>query len=175
MKIKVLSTLFLFSTFLYSQIDLKSSERTIEVNSIDGIHSNIRENRNQTKSIKEQNVENAVSQTVSHNSPFNKMRGLEEIEHMRNANSRTYKNSNESFTAIITAGPIHFEKNGKWEEIETNIQNIGNGQYGYSNTNNIMVSYFGSNSDIGVKTVLKEGEFQEFLQTEMYWEKMDKN
>ncbi|UFK97112.1 GEVED domain-containing protein [Kaistella faecalis] len=88
----------------------------------------------------------------------------------RDAFSRHYKNADGSYTALIGAGPIHYKKNGKWENIDTKVNKETIGNYAYSNKTNLMESYFGATSTQGVLSKTSEGEVKEFLNTKMYWE-----
>lgn len=103
-------------------------------------------------------------------SPLQKMAGKTEDLSKRDAFSKTFQNADGSYTAVIGAGPIHYEKNGKWEDIDTKISKSSIGNYAYSNVANMMESYFGFTSQQGVMSKTKEGEVKEFLNTKMYWE-----
>ncbi|UJF28801.1 GEVED domain-containing protein [Kaistella sp. 97-N-M2] len=103
--------------------------------------------------------------------PLDVMKSKREVLSRRNATSKTFVNEDDSFTSLIAAGPIHYRNNGKWEDIVTSIKKEKAGIYGYSNKANIMESYYGENSRTGIKSVIKEGELTEFLNTSMYWEK----
>ena len=99
------------------------------------------------------------------------MKGKQEDLPQRNEVSKTYINQDGSFTSVIAAGPIHYQNKSNWEDIDTNISKESSGEYGFSNKANSMQSFYGSNSTTGVKSVIKEGELKEFLNTSMYWEK----
>lgn len=122
-----------------------------------------------TQKLKSQNfVPNNQAAEVS---IWDGMKGKQENLSLRNEVSKTYRNQDGSFTSLIAAGPIHYQKNGHWNDIDTNITRDAVGKYSYSNKANMMESYYGENSNVGVKTVIKEGELIEFLNTSMYWEK----
>ncbi|MDY0088878.1 MAG: hypothetical protein RBR78_00775, partial [Flavobacteriaceae bacterium] len=103
-------------------------------------------------------------------SPFDAVRGKAEDLSKRDAFSKHYKNEDGSYTALIGAGPIHFEKGGQFYDISHNITANGDASYPYSNTTNLFESYFGATAHTGVKNSTPEGEITEFLNTKMYWE-----
>ncbi len=107
---------------------------------------------------------------IKNQSPFETVKGLKEDLSKRDAYSKHYINQDGSFTAIIGAGPIHFEKNGEFLDIDNKISPIADFNYPYANTTNLFESYFGATSDNGVKNKTMEGEVREFLNTKMYWE-----
>lgn len=104
------------------------------------------------------------------NSPFDAVKGKKEDQKKRDAYSKHYINEDGSFTALIGAGPIHYEKNGKFHDIEHKITPNLDSNFPYANTTNLFESYFGATSHTGVKNKTAEGEIREFLNTQMYWE-----
>ncbi|WP_448670167.1 T9SS type A sorting domain-containing protein [Chryseobacterium koreense] len=103
-------------------------------------------------------------------SPLEEMRGKPEELSKRDAFAKHFKNADGSYTAVIGSGPIHYKKDGRWEDIDTKVQKDSYGGYGYSNKANLMESYFGATSSKGIMSKTKEGEIREFLNTRMYWE-----
>lgn len=103
-------------------------------------------------------------------SPFDAVKGKKEDISKRDAFSKHYKNDDGSYTALIGAGPIHYEKNGSFYDIDHNITASGDANYPYANTTNLFESYFGATAHKGVKNRTPEGEITEFLNTKMYWE-----
>lgn len=99
-----------------------------------------------------------------------KQEGKTEDISRRDAFSKHFPNDDGSYTAVITSGPQHYMKNGRWTDIDTKIVNSSKQGYPYSNTTNLMESYFGQNSDLGVILKAGEAEITEFLNTKMYWE-----
>ncbi|KMQ70789.1 GEVED domain-containing protein [Chryseobacterium koreense] len=102
--------------------------------------------------------------------PLEMMKGKTEEISKRDAFSKHFKNADGSMTAVIGAGPIHYSKNGRWEDIDTHIKKNASEDFPYSNTANLMESYFGITSDKGIVSQTKEGKIKEFLNTQMYWE-----
>ena len=104
--------------------------------------------------------------------PYTKLikSGKKEDVSKRDAFSKHYPNGDGRYTAVITSGYSHYKKNGKWEEIKGEIQKVNSGGYAYANTENIMVSYYGSTPGVGIKSVWEKGEVKEFLNATMYWE-----
>lgn len=130
--------------------------------------------QSQTKQIqrKERPKAEIVSNPISDNtSPFEAVKGLKEDSDKRDLYSKHYINPDGSYTAIIGAGPIHYEKNGQFLDIDHTIKSNADFNYPYANIHNIFESYFGANSHTGIKNKTAEGEVHEFLNTRMYWER----
>ena len=112
-----------------------------------------------------------VQQNQSLNiSPIEAMKGKPEDLAKRDAFSKHFKNADGSYTAVVASGPVHYQKNGQWEDIDTKISKNNNGVYAYSNTANLLESYFGNTAQKGVMSKTSKGEVKEFLNTTMYWE-----
>lgn len=92
--------------------------------------------------------------------------GTEQI-FMRDANTKHYKNSDGTFTAVISVAPVHYRENNQWLEINPMIQN---GENGFVNTANPMKTLFGFSSVSGVVSETNEGVVNEFLNLKKYWE-----
>lgn len=60
-----------------------------------------------------QNVELATSDSKS---PI-----VGEITSERTENKKVYEREDGSYTAIITSGPIHYNENGEWKEIDNTL------------------------------------------------------
>lgn len=103
-------------------------------------------------------------------SPADAVKNKKEDISKRDPFSKHYKNEDGSYTALIGAGPIHFEKNGYFYDIDHKITASGDTYYPYANTTNLFESYFGATAHKGVKNRTPEGEIKEFLNTKMYWE-----
>lgn len=93
-----------------------------------------------------------------------------ELVEKRDMTSKHFQNEDGSLTAILAAGPIHYNDNGKWKDINHQITANSNSVYSYANTTNLLESYFGAYSNIGVKNKTAQGEVKEFLNLKMYWE-----
>lgn len=112
-----------------------------------------------------------VQQNQSLNiSPIESMQGKPEDLAKRDAFSKHFKNADGSYMAVVASGPVHYQKNGQWEDIDTNINNSSYGSYAYANTANLLESYFGNSAQKGVMSKTPKGEVKEFLNTKMYWE-----
>ncbi|NLN33387.1 MAG: hypothetical protein GX159_07305 [Flavobacteriaceae bacterium] len=103
-------------------------------------------------------------------SPFDAVKGLKEDLSKRDAFSKHYINEDGSFTALIGAGPIHYEKNGQFLDIDHRISQNMDSSFPFANTTNLMESYFGATVEYGVKSITMEGEVVEFMNPTMYWE-----
>ena len=88
----------------------------------------------------------------------------------RDSSSKHYQNDNGNYTAVVASGPVHYDVNGSWVDINTKINTASNGIYAYSNTSNMMESYFGVNAQAGIMSKTTEGEVKEFISPAMYWE-----
>src|SRR5690554_4442231 len=118
-------------------------------------------------------AENSPSETVSDKhsqSPFDAVKGKKEVVSKRDEFSKHYINEDESYTALIGAGPIHYEKNGQFLDIDHKIRANSDANYPFANTSNLFESYFGATAHAGIKNKTQEGEIREFLNTQMYWE-----
>jgi len=103
-------------------------------------------------------------------SPFDAVKGKREVTSKRDLYSKTYNNGDGTFTALIGAGPIHYEKNGQFLDIDHQITANPDSGFPYSNSTNLFESYFGATAHKGVKSKTNEAEVVEFLNTKLYWE-----
>src|SRR5690606_5668259 len=85
-------------------------------------------------------------------SPFDAVKGLKEDLSKRDAFSKHYINEDGSFTALIGAGPIHYERNGQFLDIDHTITQSSTMNFPFANTTNLMESYFGATVEYGVKS-----------------------
>src|SRR5690554_2142417 len=120
-------------------------------------------------------LESASSELINNkqsDSPFDAVKGKKEVVSKRDLFSKHYINKDGSYTALVGAGPIHYEKDGQFLDIDYTINtfNDPNGVYSHVNKTNLFESYFGATSNKGVKNKTPEGEIREFLNTTMYWE-----
>lgn len=93
-----------------------------------------------------------------------------ELVEKRDLFAKHFINPDGSYTAAIASGPIHYEKEGSFADINNTIHPFSSTNYSYANKDNLMESYFGATAHRGVKNKTKEGEVLEFLNTTMYWE-----
>lgn len=111
-----------------------------------------------------------AKQTERNSSPFESVKGKRELTSKRDMFSKTYDNGDGSYTALIGAGPIHYERNGQFLDIDHGITVNFDHSYPYVNASNLFQSYFGRSPSTGIKNKTEEGELREFLNTKMYWE-----
>lgn len=90
-----------------------------------------------------------------------------EIVSLRTLNSKHFKNTDGTFTAVINAGPLHYQENGQFKTIDQNLTELNDA---FVNTHNLMKTSFGKSLTMGVESLTKEGKIIEFLQPKMYWE-----
>lgn len=124
----------------------------------------------QTSKNLQKDSEFSQNSSAQNQSPFDAVKGKREDLKKRDLYSKHYINEDGSFTALIGAGPIHYEKNGQFHDIEHRITQSFDSNFPYANTTNLMESYFGATSHTGIKNKTAEGEVKEFLNTSMYWE-----
>lgn len=137
---------------------------------------------NQARTLSVQSNDSLINNSISGNqkefesskysSPFDAVKGKKEVVSKRDLFSKHYINKDGSYTALIGAGPIHYEKAGQFLDIDHAIitETDPSGTYSYANKTNLFESYFGATSNKGVKNKTPEGEIREFLNTTMYWE-----
>lgn len=119
----------------------------------------------------EKNLSNNTIENQNPNqSPLEAVKGKREDISKRDMFSKTYQNEDDSFTALINAGPLHYQKNGQYLDIDTKVVQNPDANFPYANTANLMESYFGATSAKGVKSKTADGEVLEFLNAKMYWE-----
>lgn len=124
----------------------------------------------QTSTLQQRNSELSQNSNTENQSPFEAVKGKREDLKKRDLYSKHYINGDGSFTALIGAGPIHYEKNGQFLDINHTIEPQMDVQFPYANTTNLFSSHFGATAHTGVKNKTVEGEITEFLNTKMYWE-----
>ncbi|MDD3458429.1 MAG: GEVED domain-containing protein [Weeksellaceae bacterium] len=112
----------------------------------------------------------AVVTENQNQSPFESVKGKREDVSKRDLYSKTYQNEDGSFTALIGAGPIHYQKNGQFLDIDHKITQNFDQTYPFVNATNLFQSYFGATSHTGLKNKTDDGELREFLNTKMFWE-----
>ena len=62
-----------------------------------------------------------------------------EIKSKREMYSKVFLNPSGTYQAVLSTAPVHFKKNGKWEEIDTEIRSV---QGALLNESNVMQTYF---------------------------------
>lgn len=110
----------------------------------------------------------SLAQTTSKN-PIYEDKGNEVIA-KRDLFAKHFLNEDGSYSAAIASGPIHYQKDGLFSNIDNTIHPFSSTIYTYANKENLMESYFGATAHKGIKNKTKEGEVSEFLNTTMYWE-----
>lgn len=85
----------------------------------------------------------------------------------RTANSKHFRNGDGTFTAVLHTGPVHFEKNGQFIDINNQLIAENNA---YVNKNNLMQTTFGKTTDQAVISTTTEGSVTEFVNPSLYWE-----
>lgn len=120
----------------------------------------------QKRFVKSNNESKGVTYSVCKN--INEtFKNCTEIIERRDKFAKHYIDSNNKSFAIISSGePFHYNKNGVWKEIDNTIEinNTGkNVDYNYKNDKNSYETYFGQNSNKGIKYNFKEGVVNEWI------------
>lgn len=93
-----------------------------------------------------------------------------EMEGKRDLFAKHFLNDDGSMQAVISAGPVHYAKNGKFLDINTAIKSGTTTDYPFANTENLMETHFGATASKGIVNVLNNVTFKEFTNSKMYWE-----
>ncbi len=93
-----------------------------------------------------------------------------EMEGKRDLFAKHFLNDDGSMQAVISAGPVHYAKNGKFLDINTVIKSGTTTDYPFANTENLMETHFGATASKGIVNVLNNVTFKEFTNSKMYWE-----
>lgn len=113
------------------------------------------------------------NQQAQNQNPLDAVKGKREEMSRRDANTKHFDNGNGTYTALISNGPMHYLKNGAYQDINSTIT-INNGQnagvYPFGNTTNLMESYFGATASKGILSKSAEGQIKEFTNNKMYWQ-----
>lgn len=97
----------------------------------------------------------------------------QELTNKRDMTSKHFVNEDGTMSAILASGPLHYEQNGAWHDIDHRIMPTGDEEYAYANTANLLQSFFGATAATGVKNSTPDGELKEFLNVKMFWESSD--
>lgn len=155
---------------LSTNIVTKEKEKNIYEKKTSTVKQDLKQNV-LSKVEKSQNEEEVIYGPVQDiASPFEAVKGKKEDISKRDISSKHFINNDGSYTALVGAGPIHYQNNGKWEDIDHTITTNNNSEYPYSNSTNLLESHFGATADLGIVNKTKEGIVKEFLNTKMYWE-----
>lgn len=88
--------------------------------------------------------------------PFKQFNQNDEVIEKRNESTKTFKNPDGSFTAVMTAGPSHYFENGVWKTSSNEVILLNNNsEYSIANINNQYKTYYG-NIDKGIKVSLNK-------------------
>lgn len=93
-----------------------------------------------------------------------------EKENQRDLFAKHFQNADGSIEAVISAGPVHYEKSGSFHNINTAIGAGVIADFPYANLENLMQSHFGATAHKGIVNVINNVAFAEFTNTKMFWE-----
>jgi hypothetical protein len=93
-----------------------------------------------------------------------------EKENKRDLFAKHFQNADGSIEAVISAGPVHYEKSGSFHDINTAIGAGTMADFPYANLENLMQSHFGATAHKGIVNVINNVAFAEFTNTKMFWE-----
>ena len=102
------------------------------------------------------------------NESFGSMNMSAEIIGKRSEFSKHFKNENGKITALITAGPMHYSENGKWNTIYHSL--IPNST-GFENTTNKHKTYYPATASGNIVTILENGiTMKDMIGMRMYYQ-----
>lgn len=78
-----------------------------------------------------------------------------EIKNERSMYSKVFLKGNGDHEAVLSSSPVHYKKNGVWEDINTTITS---NKSGYQNESNVIQSYFPINSSGKIKLVVNSNQ-----------------
>lgn len=103
---------------------------------------------------------------------FSKYKPEDEVVEMRDIATKQFKNPDGSFTAIITAGPIHYLENGKWKEIlidiEKNVSKL-HPDYAFATVQAAGKRFYPSYSNKGLLIDFDNDIYQDWINPNMQW------
>ncbi|MEI6312381.1 MAG: hypothetical protein WCP57_08990, partial [Bacteroidota bacterium] len=97
-----------------------------------------------------------ILKLYSEDGPYSKYNASSEIIDKRTENSKTFQNNDGSYTALMTAGPMHYFENGKWNTSSNEVLNDNSlPSFIFSNTHNKFKTYYGNiNSGVCIKDLV---------------------
>jgi gliding motility-associated-like protein len=102
------------------------------------------------------------------NESFGHMNIHSEVTSLRSEYSKHFRNENGKITAVITAGPMHYSQNGKWNTIYHSL--IPNST-GFENTTNKHKTYYPALASGNIVTVLENGTtLKDMIGMRMYYQ-----
>ncbi|MCZ2392760.1 MAG: T9SS type A sorting domain-containing protein [Chitinophagales bacterium] len=98
-----------------------------------------------------------IMNLYSHHGPFAQFNPRHEAIEKRSETTKIFNNQDGTFSALITAGPIHYLEEGKWKTISNQIIKIQNEQYPFANIHNQIKTYYGNlNTGVSIMNPNKE-------------------
>ena len=97
---------------------------------------------------------------------------VKEIVSARTRSSKQFKNENGTITYVADSKPLHYQENGQWKEINTDIVSntgIEKSVYSYCNLANDFKTYYASTFNNGLKVELQSGTFIERKESRIAW------
>ncbi len=89
-------------------------------------------------------------------------RNLTEMKNLRSKTAKHFLKQDGKVAMFISPTPIHYLKNGNWEEIDLDIKSSSKFEnHPYANTGNAFKTYYPDNLDNSIITELKEGKIEE--------------
>ena len=119
-------------------------------------------------------LENAIKNTSQPTEdPLSKLKPEDEIIELRDATTKHYKNPDGSITAVLSAGPVHYEDNGEWKDVDLDVEENNTGihpEYAYSSIKNNTHRFYSKYSgDQGLLIDIKGDLFKDWINPEMRW------
>jgi hypothetical protein len=118
--------------------------------------------------VKEKIFQKEESTTLWRNESFSGFNPSDEIIHLRNENTKHFRNKDGTISAFIGAGNIHYQEEGSWKTIFHTILQVDGG---FQNLTNAHKTYYPFSLGQPLKTILPDGnELKDLIGLEFYFE-----
>jgi hypothetical protein len=109
---------------------------------------------------------------------FHDFNPADEATELRSANSKHFKNPDGTYTAVVGAGDLHYNENGKWKEILSHVftnktQEYTN--YKYAAVHNLHKMYFPEHPGNPIVTKIENQVYEDWGQPAMVWLDINSN
>ena len=105
------------------------------------------------------------SKNYEANGPYYYINPAAELFDKRDLTTKHFKCKDGSVTAIVSAGPVHYKKNGVWNTILNDLYpNTQFAGYGYANTHNRFQTFYGNSLQNGIRVITEQNEQLDLMQ-----------
>ena len=99
------------------------------------------------------------------NGPYWYVNPASEILDKRDLTTKHFQCNDGSITAVTSAGPVHYKKNGVWNTILNDVTpNAQFAGFGYANTYNRFQTYYGNSLQNGIRVITENNEQLDMMQ-----------